>query len=78
MEKFVYMFSEGDMGMRNLLGGKGATLADMTHLGLPIPQGFIVSTNACNNYYLDNEHLSNELIQQIQESMRHLESISGK
>ena len=49
--KFVYMFSEGDASMRNLLGGKGANLAEMTKLGMPIPQGFTVTTEACNDYY---------------------------
>ena len=53
MAKWVYMFSEGDAGMRNLLGGKGANLAEMTRLGLPVPQGFTITTEACTQYYED-------------------------
>lgn len=75
---FVYMFSEGNASMRNLLGGKGATLADMTGLGLAIPQGFIVSTQACNQYYNDGQVLREVLIKQIDNGMKELEEISGK
>ena len=55
-KKFVYMFSEGDASMREILGGKGANLAEMTKLGLPIPQGFTVSTEACNEYYENGQN----------------------
>ncbi|NLK21441.1 MAG: pyruvate, phosphate dikinase [Epulopiscium sp.] len=77
-KKFVYMFSEGDASMKNLLGGKGANLAEMTKLGLPIPQGFTVSTEACNEYYNNEEKISDEIVKQIQESLVKLEEISGK
>ena len=56
-KKFVYLFSEGDAGMRNLLGGKGANLAEMTKLGLPVPQGFTVTTEACTQYYDDGKKI---------------------
>lgn len=76
--KYVYMFSEGNGSMRNLLGGKGANLAEMTKLGLPIPQGFTVSTEACTLYNLSGKFLSDEIKTQIDESMAKLEEISGK
>ena len=65
--KYVYMFSEGDASMRNLLGGKGSNLAEMTKLGLPVPQGFIVTTEACTWYNANNKVLSDEMKQQIVE-----------
>jgi len=77
-KKFVYHFREGDAGMRNLLGGKGAGLAEMTRLGLPIPQGFTVTTEACNDYYANGEQISDEIVAQIDEAMLELERISGK
>ena len=61
-KKYVYLFSEGDGSMRNLLGGKGANLAEMTRIGIPVPQGFIVTTEACNKYYEDNKIVENYLI----------------
>ena len=76
--KFVYLFSEGNASMRNLLGGKGANLAEMTNLGLPIPQGFTVTTDACNDYYENDRNLSDEVINQIFESLHALEQIEGK
>ncbi len=76
--KFVYLFSEGNASMRNLLGGKGANLAEMTNLGLPIPQGFTVTTDACNDYYKNDKNLSDEVINQIFESLHALEQIEGK
>ena len=76
--KFVYLFKEGNANMRELLGGKGANLAEMTNLGLPIPQGFTITTEACNDYYKNNEELSEEIINQIFESLSELESIQGK
>ncbi|NLK97417.1 MAG: pyruvate, phosphate dikinase [Epulopiscium sp.] len=77
-KKFVYMFSEGDASMREILGGKGANLAEMTKLGLPIPQGFTVSTEACNEYYENGQKISDEIVKQIEESLAKLEEISGK
>ena len=65
MSKFVYLFAEGNASMRNLLGGKGANLAEMTSLGLPVPHGFTVTTEACTKYYDDGKTLSQEVIDQI-------------
>lgn len=76
--KYVYMFSEGDASMRNLLGGKGANLAEMTKLGLPIPQGFIVTTEACTSYNSSGKVLSSEIKTQIDEAIKKLEEITGK
>ena len=78
MAKYVYMFSEGDATMRNLLGGKGANLAEMTKLGLPVPQGFTISTEACTAYYDDGKKINDEITQQIQEAVVKLEEIAGK
>ena len=64
-KKYVYLFKEGDASMRNLLGGKGANLAEMTNLGLPVPQGFTVSTEACTKYYEDGKKIADEVIEQI-------------
>ena len=77
-QKYVYLFSEGNSKMRELLGGKGANLAEMTNLGLPIPQGFTVTTEACTRYYEDGEKISEEIEQQIFEHLRKLEEITGK
>jgi pyruvate,orthophosphate dikinase len=77
-QKWVYMFKEGDPKNKNLLGGKGANLADMTQLGLPIPQGFIVTTEACTGYYDNNKKLSEDMIDQIKASLSELEELSGK
>ena len=77
-KKFVYMFKEGNATMRNLLGGKGANLAEMTNLGLPIPQGFIVSTEACTDYYDNDQTISEEIVEQIEKSLKELETITGK
>ena len=77
-QKYVYMFSEGDASMRNLLGGKGANLAEMTKMGLPIPQGFTVTTEACNKYYEDGEVIADEVVEQIKASLAKLEEIAGK
>ena len=76
--KYVYMFTEGNKDMRELLGGKGANLAEMTHIGLPVPRGFTVTTEACNKYYEDNEVLNDEIISQIKEKIDELESVTGK
>ena len=78
MMKYVYMFTEGNKDMREVLGGKGANLAEMTHIGLPVPRGFTVTTEACNKYYEDNEVLNDEIISQIKEKIDELESVTGK
>ncbi|MDO4266038.1 MAG: pyruvate, phosphate dikinase [Eubacteriales bacterium] len=77
-QKWVYMFKEGNAEMRNLLGGKGANLAEMTILGLPIPQGFTVTTEACTDYYTQGGKISDEIQGQIFEALRQLEEINGK
>ena len=77
-QKWVYMFKEGNAEMRNLLGGKGANLAEMTNLGLPIPQGFTVTTEACTEYYNQGEKLSDEVQSQIFEALKKVEEINGK
>ncbi len=76
--KYVYLFSEGNATMRELLGGKGANLAEMTNLGLPIPQGFTVTTEACTKYYDDGEMISEEVENQIFDALTKLEEITGK
>ncbi len=78
MAKWVYMFTEGDAGMRNLLGGKGANLAEMTKLGLPVPQGFTISTEACTQYYEDGRQINDEIQAQINEAVVKMEEITGK
>lgn len=78
MTKWVYMFSEGDATMRNLLGGKGCNLAEMTKLGLPVPQGFTVTTEACTQYYEDGKKINDEILAQIMESVTKMEEIAGK
>ncbi|WP_302760601.1 pyruvate, phosphate dikinase [Christensenella hongkongensis] len=77
-KKYVYLFKEGDASMRNLLGGKGANLAEMTNLGLPVPQGFTVSTEACTKYYEDGKKIADEVIEQIYDAMAKTEEIAGK
>ena len=67
--KYVYSFNEGNKDMRNTLGGKGANLAEMTALNLPVPRGFTVSTDACIKYYDDNETLSSEIVSEIYENL---------
>ena len=78
MAKWVYMFSEGNAEMRNLLGGKGANLAEMTGLGMPIPQGFTITTEACTDYYTQGKKISEEIQAQIYEALGKLEEINGK
>ena len=68
--KWVYMFSEGDMTMRNLLGGKGANLAEMTSIGLPVPQGFTITTEACTQYYEDGRKINDEIMAQAMKALR--------
>lgn len=77
-KKYVYMFSEGNASMRNLLGGKGANLAEMTVMGLPIPQGFTVTTEACTEYNEGGKVLSDEMVAQIEDALKKLEQIAGK
>ena len=78
MTKYVYLFSEGNGNMRELLGGKGANLAEMTNLGLPVPQGFTITTEACTRYYNDGEQIGNDIRAQINEYMVKMEEICGK
>ena len=77
-KKFVYLFSEGNKDMRNLLGGKGANLAEMTHIGLPVPQGFTITTEACTQYYEDGRQINDEIMAEIMENITKMESITGK
>ena len=76
--KYVYMFSEGNKDLKNLLGGKGANLAEMTNIGLPVPSGFTVTTEACTKYYEDNENLSDDVVKEIFENLKKLEEKTGK
>ena len=76
--KYVYLFSEGNATMRNLLGGKGANLAEMTNLGLPVPQGFTITTEACTQYYEDGRKINDEIQAQIMEYITKMEEITGK
>ena len=77
-KKWVYMFSEGDMTMRNLLGGKGANLAEMTGIGLPVPQGFTITTEACTQYYEDGRKINDEIMGQTMEYVKKMEELNGK
>ena len=76
--KYVYAFSEGNAKMRELLGGKGANLAEMTNIGLPVPQGFTISTEACTQYYEDGRQINEEIQQQIMDAIEQMEQINGK
>ncbi len=78
MKKWVYLFTEGNAGMRNLLGGKGANLAEMTNLNLPVPQGFTITTEACTQYYEDGRQINDEIMGQIMEHITKMEEITGK
>jgi len=77
-QKYVYLFSEGNKDMRNLLGGKGANLAEMTGLGLPVPQGFTITTEACTQYYEDGQKINDEIFAEIMEYITKMEEITGK
>ena len=77
-KKYVYLFTEGNAGMRNLLGGKGANLAEMTNIGLPVPQGFTITTEACTQYYEDGRRINEEIQAQIMEYIAKMEEITGK
>ncbi len=76
--KYVYLFSEGNKDMRNLLGGKGANLAEMTAIGLPVPQGFTISTEACTRYYEDGKQIAPEIMAEIEENIVKMEGVTGK
>ncbi|MBQ1282077.1 MAG: pyruvate, phosphate dikinase, partial [Oscillospiraceae bacterium] len=76
--KFVYQFSEGNATMRNLLGGKGANLAEMTSLGLPVPQGFTITTEACTQYYEDGHMINEDIQAEVMENIAKLEDVTGK
>ena len=78
MHKYVYLFSEGNGSMRELLGGKGANLAEMTNLGMPVPQGFTISTEACTKYYEDGRSINEEIKEQVYEALAKIEKINGK
>ena len=78
MTKYVYAFTEGNADMRNLLGGKGANLAEMTNIGLPVPQGFTITTEACTQYYEDGREINEEIQSQINEYITKMEEITGK
>ncbi len=78
MTKWVYLFKEGNADMRNLLGGKGANLAEMTNIGLPVPQGFTITTEACTQYYEDGREINSEIQAQINEYIEKMEEITGK
>ena len=78
MKKYVYLFSEGNANMRELLGGKGANLAEMTRIGLPVPQGFTISTEACTQYYEDGRQINKDIQKEIMENISKMEEITGK
>ena len=78
MQKYVYLFSEGNATMRNLLGGKGANLAEMTSLGMPVPQGFTITTEACTRYYEDGKTIGKDIQKQIDEALAKIEAINEK
>ena len=78
MQKYVYLFSEGNAQMRNTLGGKGANLAEMTNLGMPVPQGFTISTEACTSYYDNDRQITSEIMDQIEEALAKIEKINEK
>ena len=77
-KKYVYLFSEGNADMRELLGGKGANLAEMTKIGLPVPQGFTISTEACTQYYEDGKKINDEIQAEIMKNIEKMEEITGK
>ena len=77
-KKWVYLFTEGNASMRELLGGKGANLSEMTNIGLPVPQGFTITTEACTQYYEDGRQINDEIMGQIMEYVGKMEEINGK
>ena len=76
-KKYVYLFSEGNGRMRELLGGKGANLAEMTNLGLPVPQGFTITTEACTRYYEDGKKIGDDIMSQIEDHIAKMEDMTG-
>ena len=78
MKKFIYSFDEGNKDMRDLLGGKGANLAEMTHIGLPVPPGFTITTEACSEFYNQDKKIWSELKEEITASVKKLEETTGK
>ena len=78
MKKFVYSFNEGSKDMKDLLGGKGANLAEMTKIGLPVPFGFTVTTEACNRYYEEGKTIGEDIVAAIFEKLEELENVTGK
>ena len=77
-KKYVYLFSEGNADMRELLGGKGANLAEMTNIGLPVPQGFTITTEACTQYYEDGREINDQIKAEVTQYISKLEEITGK
>ena len=77
-KKYCYLFTEGNANMRELLGGKGANLAEMTNIGLPVPQGFTITTEACTQYYEDGRQINDSIMAEIMEYIEKMESITGK
>ena len=77
-KKYVYLFTEGNAQMRELLGGKGANLAEMTNIGMPVPQGFTITTEACTKYYEDGRKINDEIMGQIMQYVEKMEEINGK
>jgi pyruvate,orthophosphate dikinase len=77
-KKYVYLFSEGNAGMRELLGGKGANLAEMSNIGLPVPQGFTITTEACTQYYEDGRQINDSIMAEIMKNVGIMEQINGK
>ena len=77
-KKYCYLFTEGNATMRELLGGKGANLAEMTKIGQPVPQGFTISTEACTQYYEDGRKINDEIMAEIMKNVEEMEKINGK
>ena len=77
-KKWVYLFTEGNANMRELLGGKGANLSEMTNIGLPVPQGFTITTEACTQYYEDGRKINDEIMAQVMDGVAKMEEINGK
>ncbi len=76
--QFVYNFNDGNKEMKNILGGKGANLAEMKKIGLPVPPGFTITTEACNKYYEDNKKVDSQIIEEIYENLKKMEKETGK
>ena len=77
-KKYCYLFTEGNANMRELLGGKGANLAEMTNIGLPVPQGFTITTEACTQYYEDGKRINDDIMDEIMKYVAKMEKINGK